>query len=359
MRLLLVFTLLVTALTANPAQMSHPMTSPPSPISSPEIVSLKNDIHALETRLQKSRNRQDWWNNLYLGLGWAAVLLAMAFGVGSLYSQRRAAKIEFSSRPDAELLASKNALLRDVIDKAAQVEVAVAQKDASDASERAGRAEKGAAEATERAAKAQGSLALAEQHSAEANAKAEGFRLDIAKSNEAAVQAQAQVAGAMAEAAKANLELERIKAPRTLRDIEALTESLKRYKGTEYTFSSVFGDEESITLLKQLDELLTSCGWVRIKPPHGFPAINIYGSEQDFAVASGLTSRVSISVNSDIPLADLKAMSDDNLPAPTGAAAALAVALGTNLNPPQEGGVKTSVDPGNSPIVRISVGRKP
>jgi len=211
----------------------------------------------------------------------------------------------------------------------------------------------------ERAAKAEANIALAEQHSAEANAKAEGFRLDIAKSNEAAAQAQAQVAGAMAEAAKANLELERVKSPRTLKNLPALTESLKAYKGTEYTFSSVFGDEESITLLKQLDELLTSCGWVRIKPPHAYPAINVYGQEQDFAVASGLTSSVILFVNSDIPLAELKAMSDDKLPAPTGAAAALAVALGNNLNPPQEGGVKTSVDPGNSPIVRISVGRKP
>lgn len=40
----------------------------------------------------------------------------------------------------------------------------------------------------ERAAKAEASIALAEQHSAEANAKAEGFRLEIAKANEAAEQ---------------------------------------------------------------------------------------------------------------------------------------------------------------------------
>src|ERR1700681_4804173 len=56
-------------------------------------------------------------------------------------------------------------------------------------------AQKEASEANERANKAQESLALAEEHSAEANAKAEGFRLDIAKANESAEQARAQVAG--------------------------------------------------------------------------------------------------------------------------------------------------------------------
>lgn len=211
----------------------------------------------------------------------------------------------------------------------------------------------------ERAAIAEGNIALAQQHAAEANAKAESFRLDISKANESAAKAQAQVAVATAEAAKATLELERIKAPRTLSNIASLTESLKAYKGTEYTFSSVFGDEESVLLLRQIDAALWSSGWVRVKPPHAYPAINVYGQEQDFAVASGMTFGVKISVNSDIPLAKLQAMPVDNLPAPTGAAVALAVALTGNLNPPQEAGIKANVEPGSSPTVRIDVGRKP
>jgi hypothetical protein len=210
-----------------------------------------------------------------------------------------------------------------------------------------------------RAAKAEGDIALATQHAAEADAKAEGFRLDIAKANEESAKAQAQVAGATAEAAKANLELERIKAPRTLSNISSLTESLKAYKGTEYTFSSVFGDEESILLLRQIDAVLSNSGWVRVKPPHAYPAINVYGQEQDFAVASGMIFSVKISVNSDIPLATLQAMPVDKLPAPTGPAVALAMALTGSLNPPQEGGIKANVEPGNSPTVRIDVGRKP
>lgn len=211
----------------------------------------------------------------------------------------------------------------------------------------------------ERAAIAEANIALAQQHSAEADAKAEGFRLDIAKANESAAKAQAQVAGATAEAAKANLELARIKAPRALSNISSLTESLKAFKGTEYTFSSVYGDEESILLLRQIDAALSNSGWVRVKPPHAFPAINVYGTNQDFAVAQGMTSGIKVLENSDIPLATLQAMHVDRLPAPTGAAVALAIALTGSLNPPQEAGIKANVEPGNSSIVRIEVGRKP
>lgn len=195
---------LMTALIPSPPKPSPSMPSKPNQISSPEIASLKNNIHALEDHLQSSRTRQDWWNSLYLNLGWCAISLATIFGIGSLYSQRKASKIEYASRPDAESLAAKNTRLRELLDETAQLAVADAQTDASNASERAGKAEKGAEEAKERAAKAQASLVTAEQHSAEANAKAEGFRLDIARANEGAAQAQAQVAGAQRASAEAN-----------------------------------------------------------------------------------------------------------------------------------------------------------
>jgi hypothetical protein len=283
----------------------------------------------------------------------------MAFGIGSLYSQRKAASIELHSRPDAELLATKNAALRDFIDKAAQVEVAKAQKDAFEAGERAGNAVKDAGKANERAAKAQGSLALAEQHSAEANAKAEGFRADIAKANASAEVARAQVASASAEAAKANLEVARIKSPRIVNNISTLTELLEPYKGTEYTFSSVFGDEESINLLRQIDRILSKSGWVRVKPTPAYPAIDVYGKEQDFTVAVGLTSNVKVFVNSDVPLATIQAMPVDRMPDPVRVAAVLAKALTDNIDPAPEGGISAGVEPGTSLMLRIAIGRKP
>jgi hypothetical protein len=210
-----------------------------------------------------------------------------------------------------------------------------------------------------KAKEAEGGIETAKANAVEASAKAEGFRLDIAKANEAAALAQAQVEGAKAEAAKANLELERVKSPRTLKNLSTLTESLKAFKGTEYTFSLVFGDEESITLLRQLDGILTECGWVRIKPPHAYPAINIYGQEQDFAVPNGLTSGIKIMVDSDVPLTTLQTTPVNNLPPPTGASVALAMALTDNLSPSQEAGIKAIVEAGKSPTVRIQVGRKP
>jgi hypothetical protein len=204
MRLLLACTLLFTALTPNAVQKSQPMTNSTSSISSQEVQSLKDDIHTLETSLQRSRSHQDWWNGWYLKLGVAALVLATFLGIASWVCQKKASAIEYSSRPDADALVAQNARLREVLDQNAQLEIAKAQKDAFDASVRAGRAETGAGEANERAAKAQSSLALAEQHSAEANAKAEGFRADIATANASAAQAEAQVADAHRAAAEAN-----------------------------------------------------------------------------------------------------------------------------------------------------------
>jgi hypothetical protein len=306
------------------------------------------------------------WNRWYMIFVALTVVLAAGVFITQFVASRRGT--ELSGIQNA-LITEKDRLAKaDSDDKTTQIAKVKSEADeknaalvarAKEADARIAEAQKGSAEANSRAKEAQASLSKAEQHSAEANAKAEGFRLDIAKANESAEQARAQVAAATAEAARANLELARIKAPRTLSNVSALTESLKAYKGTEYTFSSVFGDEESIILLKQLDGVLTNAGWVRIKPPHAFPAINVYGQEQDLAVASGLTSRVSVSVNSDTPLAELQITPVDNLPPSIAAAVALAAAITGSLTPPQEGGATVNVDPGASLTVKIGVGRKP
>jgi hypothetical protein len=306
------------------------------------------EIQQLTARAQELSASIRSWNNGYMILvAFTVVLAAWVFIAQFVISKK-----------SGELQAIQDAIIK-AKDGIAKTDSDLKDGKIADALKQAGESNKAASEANERAGKAQASLASAEQQAAEANAKAEGLRLDIAKANEGAAQAQAQVAGATAEAAKANLELERIKAPRTLSNVSSLTESLKAYKGTEYTFSSVFGDEESILLLRHIDAVLSNSGWVRVKPAHAYPAINVYGQEQDFAVASGMTFSVKISVNSDIPLVTLKAMPVDKLPAPMGAAVALAMALTGSLTPPQEGGIKANVEPGNSPTVRIEVGRKP
>jgi multidrug efflux pump subunit AcrA (membrane-fusion protein) len=307
-----------------------------------------SEIQSLTQRINELGGAVDFWNVVMLwGLALAAVA-AVVIGVSTRLVVVRTGQL---GDLQGQLIAAKDRQLQaDLKEKDRQI--AVAGKDAARANERAGKAE-------ENAAKAQENLAGANARAAEADAKAESFRSEIAKANESAEQARAQVASATAEAAKANLELAQIKAPRTLSNASSLVESLKAYKGAEYTFSSVFGDEESILLLRQIDAALSNSGWVRVKPPHAFPAINIYGTDQEFAVAQGMTSGIKVSVNSDIPLTTLQAMPVDKLPAPTGAALALAIALTGSLNPPQEAGIKANVELGNSSIVRIEVGRKP
>jgi ABC-type multidrug transport system fused ATPase/permease subunit len=256
MRLFLSFVFLITALTASRVPKSQPMNNVENATISPEDKSLKDDIHTLEIRLQAFRNRQDSWNEGYLRLGLTTIVLATILGGLSLFCQRKASNIELSSRPLAEELGRKNARLRAVLDQSAQIEVAKAQKDAFDASERAGRAEEGAGEANERALKAQSSLAEAEQHSAEANAKAEGFRLDIAKSNEAAKQAEAR-------AAEAVLELARFKAPRTLsqEQIASIATNLRTF-GTQKVDIIIIGDSPEITNITNLiGSAMQQGGW--------------------------------------------------------------------------------------------------
>ncbi len=89
---------------------------------SPDVKSLKVAIQTLETRLQTFRSRQDWWNEGYLRLGLATLVLAVLLGGLSLFCQRKASNIELSSRPFAEELGRKNALLGEATDQAAQLE---------------------------------------------------------------------------------------------------------------------------------------------------------------------------------------------------------------------------------------------
>jgi hypothetical protein len=230
---------------------------------------------------------------------------------------------------------------RHRVDQAKDAEMARLQNDSASFELDIAKANMGAADALERAAKAEENLgnakkdaALALQQAADANRIAEEERLK-------------------------RVQLEERMRPRSLRLSPQAVSALKAYKGTEYTFSSVFADEESITLLKQLDSILLSAGWKRVKPPHAYPAINVYGQEQDFAVASGLGSSMKISVDSEISLTTLQTTPVGQLPAPAGAAVVLAMELTASLAPPQDDGVKANVQPGKSMTVRIEVGRKP
>jgi multidrug efflux pump subunit AcrA (membrane-fusion protein) len=235
-------------------------------------------------------------------------------------------------------------------------------KEAGDARRDAGLAIERAGKAEEHLGNARQAAAIAEQHAADANAKAEGFRLSIAKANESAAQAQAQVANATAEAAKANLELARLKLPRSLSRVPELVAELGAFKATEYTFVSVFQDEDSLYLLRAIDDLLQKAGWKRDTPPRGFPAINIYGNDpNNFAVTVGFNTGIQISVDVPDAASTIESLPIDNLPPLVKAAVALDVWLSSSLSPPQaeDDRKKVNVEKGTSPAIRIAVGKKP
>lgn len=161
-------------------------------------------------------------------------------------------------------------------------------------------------------------------------------------------------------AAKAELELEKLRTPRTVNHIPELIASLEAFKDTEYTFSAVSAEEESINLLKQIDAILQKAGWKRGKPIGGFPAINVFGNETNFAVPVALASGVLVSIDSSEPIEAFKARPIAELPSFARAAIVLDRSISDNLFPPQENiEAKVHVTSGVSTTVRISVGKKP
>lgn len=173
--------------------------------------------------------------------------------------------------------------------------------------------------------------------------------LETAKANERSAQADQK-------AAEAKLELEKLRTPRTISHIPELLTTLEAFKGTEYTFSAVCADEESINLLKEIGALLQRAGWKRGKPVGGFPAINVFGKEVDFSVPVSLLTGVSISIDS--PNGSLQSLTIATMPQYARAAVALNLSLSFNLSPPQESSGKVNTELGDSTVVRINVGKK-
>jgi hypothetical protein len=206
-------------------------------------------------------------------------------------------------------------------------------------------------------ASASNALALATS----ARQEADSFEKDIASAKRQATEAESHLAEALKRAADATAELNRLKSPRSLVNIPGLITTLQVFKGTEYTFSSVFQDEESIDLLKAIDSALQGAGWKRVKPPGGFAAVNVYGRQVDFAVPVNVITGMQVSVDSEQPLAVLQSLRLDELPQPVRAAVALNLSLSSNISPPQEKseGKPVDVEPGTSGTIRIAVGKKP
>lgn len=154
--------------------------------------------------------------------------------------------------------------------------------------------------------------------------------------------------------------LTQLKTPRSLDHLTEMIAALRPFKGTVYVFTSVYEDEESINLLRAIDNALKAAGWKRGKSIPGFPSIGPYGAQQpDFSVPPALVTGVQVSTESPKPI-DLTRPSN-TLPLYLQAAGTLELDLRVCLSPPDENNVGklAVVNRGTSKIVQIAVGKKP
>jgi hypothetical protein len=207
-------------------------------------------------------------------------------------------------------------------------------------------------------ASASGALTLAKG----ARKEADSFEQDIVTAKTQAASAESHLTEAMKRAADANAELDRIKTPRSLLDEQELVSSLSAYKDTEYMFLSVFGDEESINLLKQIDDILQHAGWKRAQPSNpNPPAINVPRPNGNITVTDGLINGVEVSVEYTESVEHLQSLLAADIPAYVRAGVALNLSFSSNLSPVPDETYKKKVNvvSGKETFVRISVGKKP
>ena len=194
-----------------------------------------------------------------------------------------------------------------LIEKFDAIELEAVETHVGDAKTSARIAEDAAAHATD---SARNSESIA--HSA--RKEADSFEKDIVSAKEQAATAESHLTEALQRSAAATAELERIKTPRSLTNVQQLVLTLQQFSGTEYTFSAVCPDEECFALLKSVEDVLHRAGWNRGKQVGGFPAINVFGKDAGYSVPVALTSGVRIFVEYPEGLEGLRPLPVDQLP---------------------------------------------
>ena len=136
-------------------------------------------------------------------------------------------------------------------------------------------------------------ITAAQAEAAEAMKIAESERLARAEIESQVAAAEARAAEANAVASQAQLELAKLKEPRTIapKDQERIIVALKEFPGQNFGFS-VFGDPESLALLRTLDAMLKSAGWLRVRSQIGVIAIDAAGNTAGTSHDSGVTAFV-------------------------------------------------------------------
>ncbi len=136
-------------------------------------------------------------------------------------------------------------------------------------------------------------ITAAQAEAAEARKIAESERLARAEMESQIAVAEARAAEANAVASQAQLELARLKEPRTIapEDQEKIIVALKEFAGQNFGFS-VFPDPESLSLLRALDAMLKSAGWIRVPAQIGDIVVDAAGNTAGTSHDSGVAAFV-------------------------------------------------------------------
>ena len=134
-------------------------------------------------------------------------------------------------------------------------------------------------------------ITAAQAEAAEAIKIAESERLARAELESQVAAAEARAAEANAVASQAQLELEKLKEPRTIapEDQEKIIAALKEFAGQNFGFS-VFPDPESLALLRTLDAMLKSAGWIRVPSQIGAIVVDAAGATAGTSHNSGVSA---------------------------------------------------------------------
>lgn len=205
-----------------------------------------------------------------------------------------------------------------------------------------------------------------------ATREADSFRQAITDAKQQAADAVSRLAEAenkLADATQrelaAEVEVNRLKTPRSLVHTDDAIRALKPFSGTEYMLS-VFADQESIQLTKDIAGVLGAAGWVRKEPTThtigGETYFEVFSDKFTDSVPSCIEIGVQIHVQEKESLEVLQRMRPPNLPKSLQAADTLRTALTPSISPSDERNVGNVVQldpkPGEGPVM-ICVGKKP
>ena len=152
-------------------------------------------------------------------------------------------------------------------------------------------------------------IAAAQAESAKAIQMAEAEKRARAELESQVAAAEARAAEANLAASRAQLALAKLKEPRTVvpEDQARMIADLTAFTGQKYS-ASVFQDPEALALLRILDAMLKSAGWVKVKFPNRSILIDVDGINAPPSFHSGVIA--TIGRDDDASAAALRALSD-------------------------------------------------